>query len=307
MQAARSYIAVILVWFACGVGSSGATGTEGLPWRVWSISSDSMDYLFMSATARADGMPTLAFNHRSGRTIFLHVGDTLGKWTVLEHQPRTKTELKPSIGGSKSVDADQVILASPSGERRTLAQGKLFPLEGYRAWLVNVQTGVRHDVREGDSVLTGNGVGHVIRIVPAAVEVAIDGESVTLALITEHEVAVLRQRAEESAAAATREQVRLAQVEAQRKVDQALLHPVAMPRRVAKRPQAAPAAQSEYFFGTDGPIPVEYTVLPPLFARSGRLIRSAIVVPTKFESGPVCGFGNGPVPARRLPTVRIAR
>ncbi len=288
----------MLVWLFGSVAASGGAGSNTVPWRVWSISRDSMDYLFTSATGGASGSPTLAFNHRSGRTSFLQVGEMLASWTIVDYLPHKPPELKP----------ERVILASPEGERRTLERGQLYPLAGRRAWLVNLRTGARRDVRVGDAVATTQGAARVASIVPVAVQLELAGKPVTLSVISEQEGAALRRRADEAAAAATREQARLARVEAQRKVDDALLHPVVAPRPVADLPrQATPASQSQFFFGTDGPIPVEYTVLPPLFSRSGRLIRGAIVVPTRFETGPVCGFGNGPALRRRLPTVRIGR
>ena len=120
---------VPLAWLCCSA-LSGAATTDTLPLRVWSISQDSMDYVFMSTTPRRDGSSTLAFNHRSGRTSFLRVGEQLGDWTVDSFTPGTRTEKNPRTGMEKKIDAGRVAISSGEGDVRRLEQGRLYTVPG---------------------------------------------------------------------------------------------------------------------------------------------------------------------------------
>jgi hypothetical protein len=91
-----------------------------------------------------------------------------------------------------------------------------------------------------------------------------------------------------------------------RETEEAWAQNVKVPTPPRKRPQKTFASRPEYFYGTYGPIPVEYTVVPPLF-RNGQMVRGAIVVPTRFESHPVSGFGNCPATRRSTISFQIGR
>ena len=128
--------------------------THAPPLRVWSISPDSMDYVFMTSMPQADGSRILSFNHRSGRTEFVKVGERLEGWTLAEHIRGSREVRNPRSGFVKTVDVDIAVLKDDSGTERRLEQGKLFHVDGFRALLVDLNSGRWHDVRADDVVET---------------------------------------------------------------------------------------------------------------------------------------------------------
>lgn len=302
-----------IVWCLMMVGGGvwtglGETVTHGVPFRVWSITRDAMDYVFMAATPGAGGRMTLAFNHRNGDTRFLKVGDRLGAWRIVEHRPDTREVRNPRTGLVKQVDAGTVILEREAGERRALKQGRLFVVDGYRAQLVDLRNGRHHDVRGGDRIESGRGIWRIQTVRTNRVMVSATETAVTQAvpLIKETDVAMLQQRAE-AAAAQAQHAAAWERKQAVRREAEAWAQNVRIAPKKPPPPVATFDDEQRVFFGTEGPLPVEYTVVPPLFDNTGRMIRSAIVVPTQFETHPVCGFGNGRFPRYRGVRVRSRR
>ncbi len=286
------YLGVTLLALLCCGGLGGAAETDTLPLRVWSISQDSMDYIFMSTTPQRDGSPMLAFNHRSGRTSFLRVGDRLGDWSVDSFTPYTRTEKNPRTGMEKEIDVGRVSLLSEAGDVRQLEQGQLYPMPGYRAVLIDIASGRRFDVREGDRVEVGGETLEVGPVSSDTVAISAGSEAQSLPVISDDEVATLRQRIETATADARREAERLRKARERREAEDDWSQNVKIPVRPQKPPPKTFPTVPQYYFGTYGPIPVEYTILPPMFSRNGRMVRGAIIVPTRFETGPVHGFGN---------------
>ncbi len=300
-------VGLVLVALLGVVEWGGAMETNALPLRIWSVSRDSMDYVFMSSTPGVDGSPILSFNHRNGRTSFLRVGDRLGDWLVAGHAPGKREERNPRSGQVKEVDADVVTLEGEDRVARRLDQGKLFTIDGYRTLLMDLKSGRRHDVRGGDVVEADGGVWSVANVSPSSVTLKADGREHVIPLISDAEVASLRQRAADLAAAERREAERVSKVEERRKAEAWTENVKIPPREVPTQQKTFRDTEPCHFFGTYGPVPVEYTIVPPLFDSNGRMIRSAIAVPTRFETRPVSGFGNCPATRRQGISVQIGR
>jgi hypothetical protein len=260
------------------------------PLRVWSISRDSMDYVFMTSVPQADGRRILSFNHRSGRTAFIKIGEQLDGWTLTNHIRGSREEKNPRSGHVKTVDADVAILTDENGTERRLAQGQLFSIDGFRTLLVDLDSGKRRDVRGGDIVEADAKTWTVDRVSKS--EVRLTHSDKSLPLISGDEVAMLRKRAEDIARAA-KLRSEWARSEEQRKAAAEWEQKVMLPPKQQDAPQLTFSdIEPKYFFGSYGPVPVEYTILPPLFDNAGRMVRSAIAIPTRFETQPVSGIGN---------------
>jgi hypothetical protein len=271
--------------------------TYAPPLRVWSISRDSMDYVFMTSMPQADGRRVLSFNHRSGRTAFVQVGEQLEGWTLTEHSRGSREVRNPRSGFVKTVDADIAVLTDDSGFERRLEQGKLFHVDGFRALLVDLDSGRRHDVRADDVVETGSKAWTVKRISES--EVRLRNYDQSLPLISADEVALLRTRVQ-ALATAEKRKVEWDRAERERKKAAEWAQNVVIPQRKKVAPQQTFAdVEPKYFFGTYGSVPVEYTIFQPLFDYRGRMIRSAVAIPTRFETHPVSGMGNYGRPCSR--------
>jgi len=284
-----------------------AMTTDEPPLRVWSVARDSMDYMFMTATPGADGAFVLSFNHRSGRTSFLRVGEQLGDWQVSAHTPARRKEINPRSGLVKEIDCDVVTLRSADGRERELKQGELFMTEGLRTVLIDLKSGRRHDVRVSERVEIGREEWQVNKVLPDSVVLQSGDRECQVPLISDEEVAVLRERASQVAAARRREAERLRKIEERKKAEVWTELVKIPPKRPPPEQKTFRDIEPGYFFGSYGPVPVEYTIVPPLFDNNGKMIRSAIVVPTRFETHPVSGFGNCPASRRRGISITVGR
>ena len=302
---ARWSIGLILLVLLPAARANDFGVTLAPPLRVWSISRDSMDYVFMTSVPQADGRRILSFRHRSGRTAFVNVGEQLEGWTLTEHIRGTKEERNPRSGFVKTVDADIAVLKGDNGNERRLEQGTLFSVDGYRALLVDLNSGQRHDIRAADVIVSDSKAWTVERVSES--EVNLKTLDKVLPLVSGDEVAMLRKRAQDLASARKR-RAAWEQAEQERKKDAEWAQNVRIaPKKQPKPQKTFSDIEPKSFFGSYGPVPIEYTILPPLFDNTGRMIRSAVAIPTRFETQPLSGIGNyGKSSSSRI-SVKVAK
>jgi len=113
------------------------------------------EYLFTSMVSDANGYPLLAFNHRSGRTIFAKPGDTLGAYRIAAYESRTNHVFHPSINAYLDEPAGRVKLAGPANAVVVLDQNKPLPWPGRVAWLISLENGTWWSIQEQDIFYMG--------------------------------------------------------------------------------------------------------------------------------------------------------
>jgi len=290
----------------CGWAATTVSGaTNALPLRVWAVTNDTFDYVFMSAIRQANGDAMLSFNDRSGRTAFRKIGQQLDAWKIVRYEPATREEPNPKTGSVSRSDAGKVWLRNAAGDTRVLQQGRSLPDDGRRATVVDIVTGGWFSVRSGDHLAVGQTRLPVTAIGTNTVTVAHAGQTSVIPAITPDETAglqarlVAQMRAREEAEA--RRQADAARAEAEAWAQAARYVPPAddpSPKQFPARPRL--------ITGTSGPIPVEYTILPPLFDNTGRMVRGPIVVPTRFETRTIGGYEFCTPESIVVPSVKIA-
>ena len=285
--------AITLVLLASASIARGEAETAISPLRLWSISRDAFDYVFMSASKQADDTHILAFKSRSGRTSFLRVGDLLDGWTIASYTPRTVDAKNPRTGLMEKRDAGLVVLKRPDGRERTLKQGQLHQIQGYRVTFIDTDTGQRHSARSGEQISWRGGKGTVAGVKSDSVTLHSKGTTALVPRITEAEFGDLRRRVGERRRVARAAAERDRQV-AERKAAQAWAQNAVLLPPPPEKPLATFDRNETFVAATYGPIPVEYTVLPPQFDARGNMIRPAIVIPTRFEMGQVDGVSVSP-------------
>ncbi len=303
-------MAILLLIGAAGIGSAGETNPP--PLRIWSLSPDAFDYVFMSAVRQASGDALLSFNHRGGRTAFRKAGQKLDDWLIVSHDPARREE-SGADGIVRTVDAGRVLLRADDGATRTLDQGKTFPIEGFRATLRDISGGAWFSVRTGDTIALGADSLRVNAVQPGSVIVTRDGRDFTLSIITEAEAVAVHDLLEEQGrereriAARRREELERAEAEAWAQ------HVKFVPPKPEPPIETFPARPS-FVTGVYGPLPVEYTVIPAVFDAKGRMVRGPLVVPTRFETYPIGTSGivpghNGTIGVQRrtvIPTFKVS-
>ncbi len=251
--------------------------------RVFRTEPAVFEFLFTGAVPDADGIPRLAFNHRSGATRFVRPGDDLGRYRVASFEAATQRVFYASLNAWLDEPRGRVTLAGPGPETAILEQGRPLPWRGRAAWLARLDTGAWWSTEEMD-VFFADGQ-------PVAVE-EIDDASATVSVgmglrfippIAAAEQEALqrlwadRARQEQAARDAARDARRRA---------------AATPAPPAGERTATPAVSypapvrgpSRFVYGCEARFPTAFRVSPGIRAADGRLIQAPFIVPSAFES-----------------------
>lgn len=151
----------------CLTTAANAAPTNSL--RVLAVYSNCFDYVFSSIVTSAGDRPTLAFNHLSGRTAFVRVGEKLDDFVVKSVEPRTEEVFNPSIKAYQTVKTGAVVLEK-DGEIVKLEMDKPMGLPGALALVAWLDSGATAYVR----------VGAVVGTSPERVVTAIEPTGMTL-------------------------------------------------------------------------------------------------------------------------------
>lgn len=264
---------------AVWVGILPARGATSETLRVYTTEPACFDVVFASVSRGGDAAPILAFNHRNGRTFFLHVGESLDGYRVVAHEPRTRVVEVPSTHSRREEKADQVSVQASNGPTLTLQLGQRLPQPGWMAHLVVLDSGEWCLVKAGDRVSMGGGTGTVVSVSEKEVALSTDGAEHVVTLITQDERQRLIALWEQRRAQAERECL------ARRQEAEEAPEAAALPLPRAEAPRAlVPRPRVVTGFGTEFRYPTEFEVIPAIRDTSGRVIQSAIVVPKRFTT-----------------------
>jgi hypothetical protein len=139
--------------------------------RVLCVYSNCFEFLFTSVVSGSGDDATLAFNHLSGRTAFVKVGQRLGEYTVESAATNTQEVFNPTINANQTVKTGVATLRK-DGETIRLEMGRPLPVPGYQALVAWLGTGEAAYLRAGDLVTD---------VTPPATVVSVEPGSVTLA------------------------------------------------------------------------------------------------------------------------------
>jgi hypothetical protein len=268
-------------WFAALVLalllSASAATPEAL--RVYAVEAATFDYVFTAAMAAGTNR-VLSFNHRTGRTAFRRLGETLGEFTVAAFEPATQRVFNASINTWQERPGGRVTLRARDGSVRMLERGQPLPESGWAAWLIAADTGRGWYVREGDALPADAG-WTVGRIGSNRVWAAGAGVTNELPWLAADEKGALLARLDRQRAA-LREARRRAEEQRRAEEERAL----AEARRAPAGPRAvyAPRGMSRTTIGTEYRYPTEFTVIPGLIGPSGQILQETVVVPSRFET-----------------------
>lgn len=273
--AVTGWLLIVGVAIALQAGSAPLSGL-----RVYATQPAVFDYLFTSVSQSAGGTPVLAFNHRNGRTFFVHVGDGLDGYIVAAHEPRVRRVRIPATNSYREEKADDVILHAPDGGIVRLQLGQTLPEPGWMAHLVVVESGEWCLAKTGDVVpLAGTKVG-VLRISENGVTLEAGGVSQEVATVTAEErqqLAKLWDRRREEA-----ERERVARQQRREDVEREEAARMAARPQIQSQPVRRVAPASAMGFGTEFRYPTEFQLIPAVVDSSGRVIQPAIVIPKSF-------------------------
>jgi hypothetical protein len=263
-----------------------AAGPTAPPWRAYTIQPNVFEYMLTTSTPDADGNPILSFNHLSGKTEFVRVGERLGPYELVAFEPREEKVFNPTINAYQTKSRSVAVLRGQGGEQIALVQGDPLAADGLMACLVSMHSGAWQYVQPGDRCSLDGVDLEVAQIDAGGVSVVTGGDALRLPPVTDAErqtiMSAWRERKERAAeqarvAAEEREQAWERQEEA---------------RRVRYQQQASrPKQPAGVFFGTEYRYPTEYEVIPfTTRSASGSYNHQAIVVPRRFETRSV-GMG----------------
>jgi hypothetical protein len=264
--------------------------------RVRWIRPSAFDYTLASAFSGANGRTILSFNHRSGRSRFVGVGEALDAYRVDLFVPSTERVFNPAVNAYEEKKGGMAVLSDAAGSRMRLRMGVPLEEDGWTACVVSLDDGAEWRVKRGETIRVESTAVRVADIGPK--EMRLRPESGTgriLPAATQEEATELRERL-----AARREAERVAAAESeQRKTQMKILKALArepLPMRStrqrrltgggasASRLKSRSNAGATFSFGTDVRYPVEYEVVPRWIYHNGRHIYSPIVVPTRFAT-----------------------
>ncbi len=274
--------------------SAGQDALDAL--RVRWVRPSAFDYTLVSTFAGADERTILGFNHRSGRSHFVGVGEALDAYRVDLFLPSTERVFNPTVNAYEEKKGGMAVLSDTEGNRLRLHLGVPLKEEGCTACVVSLDDGAEWRVKQGETIRLKDAAFRIAGISPEEVRIRPEsGASRVVPFATEEETGELRVRL-----ARRRATQRKAAAEAEkRKTDIKVLKALArqpLPMRPVRRQRAAAGgsassrlrtlsnAGATFSFGTDVRYPVEYEVVPRWIYHNGRHIYSPIVVPTRFAT-----------------------
>ena len=253
--------------------------------RVYAVEPARFDYVFTAVTGAGTTNPLLSFNHRNGRTLFVHPGECLGDYQVAWFQPETGKVFNASIHTWQARKGGRVSLQPAKGAPVQLTLGQRLPQPGWMAYLVSLADGNWWLVREGDDLVRGAISACVQEIATNHVVLSREGLTNSVPLMTD----------EESTRLATVWSAKAHKPDAQGSPDapaplpEAPFDAVARPQDEVPVPVVRPVTRvvlttpSRSFFGTDYSCPADYTVLPAIWNANGQLVRPPVFIPRRFE------------------------
>jgi len=270
---------LFVLWVSPGAGTAGSLDTI----RVYAIEPAYFDYVFTAIMSSSATNPVLSFNHRSGRTLFIHPGERLGEYGVGDFKSVIKKVLNPTIKMEQELKSGSVTLRGTNGPPVVLELGKRLSQPGWMAYLVNMTDGNWWYVKEGDTVVAGDAPIQIGPVASNAVSVFTPGMTNTVLLITEAETDKLAGLWESRARSRTEKKA--VPVPEQ---DDTIFDPVpAVTQQQIVPNQDTKTVTVSYpsgtFFGTGYSYPTEYMVMPEIWSASGRLLRPSVVVPRRFR------------------------
>jgi hypothetical protein len=248
--------------------------------RVYAVGPRLFPYKFMSSMGSGTDV-RLVFNHRSGSTHIVRIGESLGDYRVRSYVAGEERVFNPTINAEQTRRSGKVVLLSRDDDRVTLDMGRPLPVQGWTACLVDLSSGLWDYVREGDE-LPGEPPLPVSLVGTNRVCVRRDGLDQQIAWASGKE------RAELTDLWAARKRAHLAALEARRhEADAEEAARQARPVRVphpGRPPAVAPSRSPGFVFGTDYAYPTEFDVISVTSRDAdGNLVNVPLVVPTRFE------------------------
>jgi hypothetical protein len=292
-------LVIVLIMVAMpfrSVMSQVINGLESL--RVYVIQPACFEYVFTSVMEKTEGKQTLAFNHINGRTIFAGLGDPLGEYTVKSFDPSAERVFNPSVNSYIEKKGGCVTVQSPDGKKFALEMGKILPRSGWIACVAWLDSGNWMYVNENDTIPAGDTEIPVNSIAENSLAVMVGNTSRSISLISDEEKVMLTSLWESRRKAG--EQAKLAANKPPQEpeptvITQVIRHapslePVEMPSRRLLEIKTPP----QFFVGTEYRYPVAFETVPLIVkTSSGTMIRQAIVVPKRFQTGWVYGLDTG--------------
>ena len=278
----RMGISILVVFMCLGVRAANPLDSV----RLYAIEPACFDYTFTAIVSASSTNPVLSFNHRGGRTYFVHPGERLGDYVVRDFRPVTTKVFNPSIKLVQEQKSGSVTLQATNGPALVLELGRRLAQPGWMAYLVNLADGNWWTVKETDTIVSGSESIQIGSVASNSVTAVAMGVTNQVPLITDGEAKKLtalwnsraRSRAEDNLA-----------LESAKPEDDSLFDPVPpAPRQDQTSRRSAQTVVMQYpsrtFFGTDYSYPTEYMVLPAIWSSSGNQIRPTIIVPRRFET-----------------------
>lgn len=173
--------------------------------RVLALYSNCFDYVFSSIVNASSDRPTLSFNHLSGRTSFLKVGDSLDDYLVESVEPRVEEVFNPTISAYQTVKTGTVTLRKDK-EVLVLEMDRPLRQPGLLALVAWLDTGVTAYARVGAALGT-TPEGVVTAIEPSGITLTSPEGVMAVEVATQNErdaLAALWQRQQEESEARTR-------------------------------------------------------------------------------------------------------
>jgi hypothetical protein len=191
-----------------------------------------------------------------------------------------------------------VTVQSPDGKKNTLDLGKILPLPGWIACVIWMESGNWMYVSENDAIPANNAEVPVASISEDSLSVMVGNTPRNIPVISEEEKVMLLSLWESRKKAS--EQAKLAenkppQDQEPRVVTQVISHApplesVEIPSRRLLEIKTPP----QFFVGTEYRYPVAFETVPLIVkTSSGTMIRQAMVVPKRFQTGWVYGLDTG--------------
>ena len=226
----------------------------------------------------------LAFNHRSGRTVFGRPGDSLGQYRIASFEAKTNSVYNESIHAYLERPAGRVTLAGPGDVRVVLDEDKVLPWPGRTAWLARLDSGAWWNVHDGDSFAMDNLLVHIEKVAVDGVAASADGDALFIALIAPAEKESLRRLWTDQKILARKkmeqEQERRRQEEAARAKDSdgGVFYVLREPKRSVEI-----RGPSRFFYGSEYRFPTAFNIWPGTFVPGDRFSVPPVLIPTSFE------------------------
>jgi len=264
--------------------------------RVRWIRPSTFDYTLVSVFEGSNDRTILGFNHRSGRSSFVGVGEKLGEYTAVLFLPSTERVFNPTIDAYEEKKSGRAVLRDADGNRIRLQLGVPLEEEGWTACMVSLDDGAEWRIKQGETIRADNMAFRVADITQRELRVTPEsGTSRVVPLATDEEIAEVRERLAKSREMRRKAAAQAEQHRTQMKMLKALAGQPLVTRAARKRHRQAGGSTSSrlrtlsnagatFSFGTDVRYPVEYEVVPRWIYHNGRHIYSPIVVPTRFAT-----------------------